>query len=61
MTPQQALTDIIGARGPAWWRYVVDAFNRYPWMKVRSLSGVGGMLEMIDQYSALTDRLVALW
>jgi hypothetical protein len=48
--PQQALTDIMRARGPAWERYVVDAFNRYPWMKARGLSGVGGMLEMIGQY-----------
>jgi hypothetical protein len=59
--PQQALTDIMRARGPAWERYVVNAFNRYPWMKARGLSGVDGMLEMIGQYSALTDRLVALW
>ena len=59
--PQQALTDIIRARGPAWERYVVDAFNRYPWMQARGLSGVGGMLEMIGQYAAMTDRLVALW
>jgi hypothetical protein len=59
--PQQALTDILRARGPAWERYVVDAFNRYPWMKARGLSGVGGMLEMIGQYSVLTDHLVALW
>jgi hypothetical protein len=59
--PQQALTDIIRARGAAWERYVVDAFNRCPWMKARGLSGVGGMLEMIGQYSALTDRLVDLW
>jgi hypothetical protein len=59
--PQQQLTDIIRARGPVWERYVVDAFDRYPWMKARGLSGVGGMLEMIGQYSVLTDHLVALW
>jgi hypothetical protein len=59
--PQQALTDIIRVRGPVWERYVVDAFDRYPWMKARGLSGVGGMLEMIGQYSVLTDHLVALW
>ena len=59
--PQRALTNIIRARGPAWERYVVDAFNRYPWMTARGLSGIGGMLEMIGQYAAMTDRLVALW
>jgi hypothetical protein len=59
--PQQAFIEIIRARGPAWELYVMDAFNRYPWMKARCLFGVGGILEMIGQYSALSDRLVALW
>jgi DNA polymerase III delta prime subunit len=59
--PKQAFIEIIRARGAAWELYVVDAFNRYPWMKARGLSGVGGILEMIGQYSALSDRLVALW
>ena len=59
--PRQALTDIIRTRGSAWESYVVDAFNRYPWMKARGLSGIGGILEMIAQYSALTDRLVGSW
>src|SRR5262245_57085201 len=59
--PRQALTDIIRTRGPAWESYVVDAFNRYPWMKARGLAGIGGILEMIAQYSALMDRLVGSW
>ena len=59
--PRQALTEIIRTRGSAWESYVVDAFNRYPWMKARGLSGIGGILEMIAQYSALTDRLVGSW
>jgi len=59
--PRQALTDIIRTRGPAWESYVVDAFNRYPWMKARGLAGIGGILEMIPDYSALMDRLVGSW
>src|SRR5262245_28123363 len=48
-------------RWPAWESYVVDAFNRYPWMKARGLAGIGGILEMIAQYSALMDRLLGSW
>jgi hypothetical protein len=59
--PRQALTDIIRVRGSAWETYVIGAFDRYPWMKTRGLSNLGGILEMIGQYSALTDRLVDLW
>jgi len=59
--PRTAFTNIIRSRGPAWESYVVDAFNRYPWMKARGLSGVGGVLEMIAQYSALAERLVDSW
>jgi hypothetical protein len=59
--PRGALTDTIRTRGPAWESYVVDAFNRYPWMQARGLSGIAGILDMIAQYSALMERLVHLW
>jgi hypothetical protein len=59
--PRQALIDIIRKRGPAWENYVVEAFNRYPWTRARNLSGIEAMFEAIGEYSALIDRLAALW
>jgi len=59
--PRQALSGIIGKRGPAWETYLVEAFNHYPWMKSRGLSGIEGVGELFVQYSAAIDRLVATW
>jgi hypothetical protein len=59
--PRHAIIDIIRERGPSWESYMVDAFNRFPWTKARSLSGVEAMLEAFGEYSALIDRLAASW
>jgi hypothetical protein len=59
--PRQALKDIIRKRGPTWENYMVEAFNRYPWTKVRNLSGVDALFAAIEEYSGLMDRLAASW
>ena len=59
--PRHALTDIMRVRGTAWENYVVEAVNHYPWTKARGLSGIEGVLKLIDYYSTLMDRLLALW
>lgn len=59
--PQQAFADIMHVRGVAWKNYVVDAFSHYPWTKAQGLSGVQGVLKVIDQYSMLMDRLIVSW
>ena len=58
--PRHALIDIIRKRGPSWESYVVEAFNHFPWSRARNLSGAEAMIEAFGEYSALTDRLVAL-
>jgi hypothetical protein len=59
--PRGALTDAIRARGSAWEHYLIEACNHYPWMRARGLSGFGGMLELMANYVALMNRLVACW
>ena len=59
--PRQALLEIIRKRGPAWETYIVEAFNQFPWMKSRGLSGIEGVGELFAQYSAAIDRLLATW
>jgi hypothetical protein len=59
--PRRAIEEIFRARGPAWERYVVEAINQSPWMNIRGLSGIGGVLEMFGHYAACMDRLMGLW
>jgi hypothetical protein len=59
--PRGALIDTLRIRGPAWEHYLIEACNDYPWMRARRLSGFAGMQELMAEYSALMDRLVARW
>jgi hypothetical protein len=59
--PQQAFSDIMRVRGAAWKNYVVEAVNHYPWTKARGLSGIEGVLKVIEEYSMLINRLLASW
>jgi hypothetical protein len=52
---------IFRERGLAWQCYVVEALSQSPWMKVRGLSGVAGLGEMVRHYAALIDQLVDWW
>ena len=56
--PGQAMEAVFRQRGLAWQSYVVEALSQSPWMKVRGLSGVAGLLEMLRHYAAFTDQLV---
>ena len=60
--PLQALKEINRKRGPAWESYLVDAFERSPWMQARARTGVrGGADQMFVAYSNLVDQLADLW
>jgi hypothetical protein len=48
-------------RGPAWESYLVEAFEKSPWMRARALSGVEGADRMFVAYADLLDQLAGLW
>jgi len=59
--PLQAFSRTTEIRGPVWTRYLVEAFEKAPWMQARGLSGVEGGGEMFIAYAKLVDRLADAW
>jgi hypothetical protein len=59
--PLQAFKQTTQLRGPVWTRYLVEAFEKAPWMRSRGLSGVDGGGEMFVAYAKLLDRLADAW
>jgi hypothetical protein len=59
--PLQAFKRTTEIRGPDWTRYLVEAFEKAPWMRARGLSGVEGGAQMFVAYAELVDRLVDAW
>ena len=59
--PRQAFEEINRMRGPAWEKYLVEAFEQSPWMRRRALSGIEGANQMIVAYADLIDRLADCW
>lgn len=57
----QAFKEINRMRGPAWEKYLVEAFEQSPWMRARALSGIEGANQMIVAYADLIDRLADSW
>jgi hypothetical protein len=57
----QAFREINRMRGPAWEKYLVEAFEQSPWMRARALSGIEGANQMIVAYADLIDRLTDSW
>jgi hypothetical protein len=59
--PQHAFTQTSQTRGAVWTSYLVEAFEKAPWMQARGLSGVEGAGRMFMAYADLVDRLAGLW
>ena len=59
--PLQAMKAISRMRGPTWESYLIEAFERSPWMQARALSGVEGADQMLVEYADLVDQLADLW
>ena len=59
--PLQAFNGIAGMRGAVWTSYLVQAFEKAPWMQARALSGAEGAGQMFVAYAELIDRLADLW
>jgi hypothetical protein len=59
--PLQAFMRTTQIRGPVWTRYLVEAFEKAPWMQARGLSGVEGGGQMFVAYAELLDRLADAW
>jgi hypothetical protein len=59
--PLQAFKQTTQLRGPVWTSYLVEAFEKAPWMRTRGLSGVEGGGQMFVAYAELVDRLVDAW
>ena len=59
--PLQAFKQTTQLRGPDWTRYLVEAFEKAPWMQARGLSGVEGGGQMFVAYAKLVDRLTDAW
>ena len=59
--PLQAFSRTTDIRGPVWTRYLVEAFEKAPWMRARGLSGVEGGGQMFVAYAELVDRLADAW
>lgn len=59
--PLQAMKATFRMRGPIWEGYVIEAFERSPWMQARRLSGVEGADRMLAEYADLVDRLADAW
>ena len=57
----QAFKEINRMRGPAWEKYLVEAFEQSPWMRARALSGIEGANQMIVAYADLIGRLADCW
>jgi hypothetical protein len=59
--PLQAMKEINRKRGPVWESYLIESFQRSPWMRARALSGVEGANRMFVAYADQIDRLADLW
>ena len=59
--PLQALKEINRKRGPIWQKYLLEAFEKSPWMRARALSGNEGADRMFVAYAELIDRLADSW
>jgi hypothetical protein len=59
--PLQAFGGIAQMRGPVWTSYLVEAFEKTPWMRARALSGVEGGGQMFVAYAELVEQLADLW
>jgi len=55
----RALEVVFQARGKAWEKYQVDWKTQSPYCKQRDLSGYDGLVQMYQDYRALTDDLFA--
>jgi hypothetical protein len=59
--PLQAFRQTTQIRGATWTSYLVEAFEKAPWMQARALSGVEGAEQMFVEYADLVDRLTDAW
>ena len=59
--PLRAFETINRERGANWMQYVLEAFEHYPWMQARDLTGFQGINQMILAYADLLNRLADQW
>ena len=59
--PDSALRRILELRGEKWAEYIVGALSQSPYAVSRSLTGVEGVIQMMSDYNALTQRLFSSW